>query len=395
MGDYNINLFEPDSNLFESSLYGNNMIPLISLATHEKPGCNPSLIDNIMINSTENLIGAGIFGSGVSHHLPIFCFLECTMPSNHTKSDNIPKYDYCESNIANFLYDIESWANSTNHNEFTDEKFDIYVESFKGKIEGNFRINESNFNKKSRRNMLVNPWITPGIIASVNQKHFYHTKWKDSTTKSNKSGNSELEKKFKEYRKKLKDVIKLAKKQFYLRKFASVQGNLKKPWALINELRGKSKTKIKAAFVIHGELVKDKRQISNGFNVFFSSVARKLNAKLNSSRLAGSHINCDTDFTMYMKNRVSSSIFLSPCTSSEIESTIQEFENDKASDISVKLLKKCATFISWHLSSFFNQFMECGTFPQILKVGKVTPVFKKGDSQVFDNYRPISMLPIF
>ena len=60
---------------------------------------------------------------------------------------------------------------------------------------------------------------------------------------------------------------------------------MKKTWALINELRGKKKTNIKASFFIDGELVKDKRQISNGFNIFFSSIARKLNAKLNSSRL--------------------------------------------------------------------------------------------------------------
>ena len=42
-----------------------------------------------------------------------------------------------------------------------------------------------------------------------------------------------------------------------------------------------------------------------------------------------------------------------------------------------------------------NAFMESGTFPGILKIAKVTPIFKKGDPQIFDNYRPISILPIF
>ena len=60
--------------IFESTIFSNNMIPLISLATHFKPVCNPSLLDNFLTNSLENIKVAGVFESGVSHHHPIFCF---------------------------------------------------------------------------------------------------------------------------------------------------------------------------------------------------------------------------------------------------------------------------------------------------------------------------------
>ena len=56
---------------------------------------------------------------------------------------------------------------------------------------------------------------------------------------------------------------------------------------IVLQIRGKSKTNIKASFIINGNLVKDKREISNGFNLFFSSIARNMNGKLNSSRLVG------------------------------------------------------------------------------------------------------------
>ena len=36
-----------------------------------------------------------------------------------------------------------------------------------------------------------------------------------------------------------------------------------------------------------------------------------------------------------------------------------------------------------------------GKFPSILKLGKITPVYKKDDEQLLENYRPISTLPIF
>ena len=39
--------------------------------------------------------------------------------------------------------------------------------------------------------------------------------------------------------------------------------------------------------------------------------------------------------------------------------------------------------------------MSSGTFPVILKTGIFSPVYKKGNQQLFDNYRPISTLPIF
>ena len=39
--------------------------------------------------------------------------------------------------------------------------------------------------------------------------------------------------------------------------------------------------------------------------------------------------------------------------------------------------------------------MELGTFPKLLKIGKISPIHKKGDVQLLDNYSPISVLPIF
>ena len=85
-----------------------------------------------------------------------------------------------------------------------------------------------------------------------------------------------------------------------------------------------------------------------------------------------------------------------PCSSDEIENIIRDLDNGKASDISIRVLKSCASILTPHLTMFYNiKFIESGLFPNILKVGQVTPVFKKGDSQLLQNYRPISTLPCF
>ena len=163
---------------------------------------------------------------------------------------------------------------------------------------------------------------------------------------------------------------------------------------LINELRGKVKQNIKASFIINGEVVEDRKLISNEFNKFFASTAKQLNAKICSSTLDHTK-SCSDNFRCFLKNRINSSIFMSPATVNEIQEIIQNFSNDKASDVSIFVLNKCSNVISWKLTRFINNFMDKGYFPGILKSGKITPIYKKDNPQIFGNYRPVSVLPIF
>ena len=39
--------------------------------------------------------------------------------------------------------------------------------------------------------------------------------------------------------------------------------------------------------------------------------------------------------------------------------------------------------------------MTRGIFPDVLKIGEITPIYKKDDKKLFENYRPVSTLPIF
>ena len=44
---------------------------------------------------------------------------------------------------------------------------------------------------------------------------------------------------------------------------------------------------------------------------------------------------------------------------------------------------------------FPEPFYAVGSFSKNIKIGKISPVFKTGDQQIFDNYRPSSIIPIF
>ena len=184
----------------------------------------------------------------------------------------------------------------------------------------------------------------------------------------------------------------MLKKHYYGKQFDESKGNIKKTWNLINALRGKHKDDISPSFIVDSKLVLDRRAIANGFNSYFTSIASKMNE---SSMSDGVPICGIPDFTSYMSSRVENSIFLEDCSSCEIEKIISEFENGKCSDIPINLLKKSSKLISPILAYFFNQFMDQGIFPEELKMGRVTPVYKKGNKEEFENYRPISILPAF
>ena len=62
--------------------------------------------------------------------------------------------------------------------------------------------------------------------------------------------------------------------------------------------------------------------------------------------------------------------------------------------ISSELLKLIADDISKCITLIINQSLHSGIFPDNLKIAKVTPIHKKGDSKLITNYRPISVLPV-
>ena len=71
------------------------------------------------------------------------------------------------------------------------------------------------------------------------------------------------------------------------------------------------------------------------------------------------------------------------------ESDIQE------SEIPVKIIKTNDNFFAEAICFYFNKSLENGKFPNCLKLANITPVFKKGARTSKNNYRPVSILPVF
>ena len=62
--------------------------------------------------------------------------------------------------------------------------------------------------------------------------------------------------------------------------------------------------------------------------------------------------------------------------------------------LSTTILKFIKGIIIKPLTLIINQILDTGVFPANLKIAKIIHFFKKDDRTVFNNYRPISLLPI-
>ena len=59
------------------------------------------------------------------------------------------------------------------------------------------------------------------------------------------------------------------------------------------------------------------------------------------------------------------------------------------------VMKQCVDIYVEPITILINNSFYHGIFPDELKLARVVPIFKSGDSSNINNYRPISILPFF
>ena len=103
-----------------------------------------------------------------------------------------------------------------------------------------------------------------------------------------------------------------------------------------------------------------------------------------------------TGINSYLKNRLPSSFYMHEISNNEIIDAINDLKNcNGINQISTTVLKEIDMDLSHPLNHIYNLCIKEGYFPTELKLGCITPIFKKGDKYCMSNYRPVCSLSPF
>ena len=164
-----------------------------------------------------------------------------------------------------------------------------------------------------------------------------------------------------------------------------------KKWNVMKDIIGKSKiksTNFPHKFTINKMDIYNKPEIADAFNDFFTNIDHKLASQIRKS---------SKTFETYI-NKVNVIMDSKPLSISELKDAFFSLKINKSSgvdDVNFNIIKKCFGVLCEPLIYLFQLSLEKRVFPDDLKIVKVTPIDKAGDSSDISNYRPILVLPCF
>ena len=386
-GDINIDLLKtniPMTQNYLDTMLSHNLIPSITIPTRFTER-STTLIDHIFIRlprtKINNLVTSGNLITDISDHLSNFAIIDIDIKLTkerplirlYTKQ----KIELFKRNIASELSDITTiikLQNNTNVNELYKmlyDKLHSLLDLYFPKV------------RQSRKNAKDKEWITEGIKRAIKHRNnLFHIQIKNGTTEN-------IEK-WRKYRNMLNKIIKNTQREHYQNLIKQHNNNCTGLWKTLGSIISKKNrqsniTKLK----INNKITNNPEQIANGINDFFTNIGPELANKFQNTNEMG--------FMKFMEKSYTHSMYMQETNSNEVNKLIDKLDSKKSpgfDELSAKFLQLCAPSISEPLANIFNASISKGVYPDLLKIARVTPIYKKGVKSDPSNYRPISVLSI-
>ena len=385
MGDFNIDLLKFEmhnkTNFYIDNIFSNAYIPLITKPTRLTPH-SATLIDHIYTNDISRSYKSGIIITDIADHFGIFTIIQNIIDKPKPKTITIRSYK--ESNLHSFRNLLQKRTllfNTVTAHEHPDIAYEQFMNIYADAYEEAFPLKTIKVRKKLIKQ---EPWVTKGlIISSINKDKLFRKKL-------NKPNDININN-FTKYNKIFNKIKRAAKKMYYTNIFATYKTDSKQTWSILRQIINKSKksNSLPSTFVIDNNKISNPQVIAEEFNNFFSKIGQSVSDNVPNSQ---SH------YTDHLKGQFPDNFNLIPVDPVEILKTAKQMKPKTSQghdNISTKLLKETIDLILIPLTHIINQSFTSGIVPGNMKIAKIIPIFKSGNQEIMNNYRPISLLPAF
>ena len=392
-GDYNIYILKICSNNHYNTFYENVMsccfVPKITLPTRICDTAS-TLIDNIYTNVLDKSHTSGILIRPLSDHQMYFCVMNENYVKPTTKQKYIEVEVFNEENVESFRKEIADLEIHKKLDDTVDRdpnyNYEIVSTLLQNAKSKHIPKRIKKFNKRRHKK---ERWMTDELLEQVIKKNEMYVDWK--TTPITHPDYEQVKLRFKGYEKIVSKGIDKEKKDYFDRVFVAYKSDMKKTWQVISETlsRNKKSHEMPSVFNHEGHELADSVEIANAFNTYFANIGKHLSSQIDQS-------DTNADYKLYFTSPTEEKMRFKCITTDYTMKAIEGLESKKSSGhdgISNTLLKVIKASISQSLTIIINQMLTTGIFPDTFKVSKVIPLYKKGDSSLLVNYRPISLLP--
>lgn len=340
-------------------------------------------LDHVYSNLRAGAVSAAPVVTHLSDHLAVRSELVCAQ----RVAKQTPRYrrSFSLANQANFVASIDSvnWEDIRERNQTSEKLLASTINILKNKHDICFPL------RKVSNNNYDSSWVTPDVknyksllfdIIKIGELHP-----NNNTIMTMISDMNEL------YCK----LIQNSKACFYARAIKNNKNASKAMWGVVKKERGKNNT----PFHDFTEVVKNwdgtrfqtKKEAVDAMNTRFLNAAVACCAPR-------AHVARVSAALCVARPPPDRSLRLFQFTADEVFRIVTTRIPAKASKdiygVSMKLIRTAIIPIAPILADCFNKCIKEGSYPSLLKISKVSPLYKgKGKREIIDNYRPVSIIP--
>ena len=376
-GDFNLNLLEKESNhkiaQFFNLFLAHGLIRLITKPTRCTPQSN-TLIDNIFMNNLKSSHSSYVLFDDTTDHFPLITVI----PEANQDRANIEKVyrplsprnmemflDYCQK---------EDWGEILNINcaktySMLQTKMNkIFNQSFPwktAKLKYKYRL----------------PWVNENLAKEIKIKNKLYRKFLKAPTQINLQ-------KYKGQKRLVKQKMNYARRKYYNDKLSEFSPNPRKYWKVIKEIMDTpNKPACPGYFIENNQIINESKEIASRFNEFVIHIGPKLASVIPKSTKS---------YLLNLQEPNPHSIFLLPTAETEVKNLFYSLRNSAAGwdELNKTIISLIFGIILPILVHIINLSLATGIMPDELKMAKVLPLFKSENCHIFNNYRPISILPV-